>query len=76
LARGSDYTIIPGYDEIADTVRHHLPQYIEWETAEIWDVLLSDYTPWPAREKFYADALDDILAAQSEPCVSISCEDF
>ena len=22
-----------------------------------------DYTPWPSREKFYADALDDILTA-------------
>ena len=50
--------------------------YEEWSIDEIWELLLSDYMPWPPREKFYADALDDILSAVAQPCETTTSEDF
>lgn len=57
IARGADYTIIPGYDEIAYTLRSTVGEYSEWETDDVWEFLLSDYEPQRPREVFYAEAL-------------------
>lgn len=40
---GRDYTIIPHYDEIADSVRAQLPEFLEIETCEIYTLILSYY---------------------------------
>lgn len=75
LAQGSDYTIIPCYDEIADAVRQMAEEYSAWDSAEIWDFLLSDYEPWPPREHFYWEALHQIAASQQRPATTCT-EDF
>jgi hypothetical protein len=43
IARGSDFTIIPRYDEIADSVRESCPEFSGHDEAAIWEFLLSDY---------------------------------
>ena len=53
-----DHTIIPCYDEIAAAVQEQVEQFRSFECEEIWELLLSDYEPWPPREHFYWESLE------------------
>lgn len=76
LARGADFTCIPGYDLIADSVGREYPQFGGDTAGDVsgtevlWEFLLSDYVPWPSREKFYWDALEMLQSRSTEahPC--------
>lgn len=79
FARGADFTIIPGYDLIAQEVASQFPEF-EGEHAgdvsgcnTLWEFLLSSYEPWPPRETFYWKAIDQLqeqraLATEEELC--------
>lgn len=72
IARGADFTCIPGYDLIAASVGEAYPQFAGDTagdvsgTESLWEFLLSDYKPWPSREKFYWDALDMLATRSTE----------
>lgn len=57
MARGKDFTSIPRYDEIADGVREHCPELREWDTNDIFDLLLSEYPPLHPIELHYSNAI-------------------
>jgi len=60
LARGADYTIIPGYDVIAQQIATQFGgEYARDDgTERLWDFLLSPYDRLPDRETIYRKALD------------------
>jgi hypothetical protein len=63
-----DYTSIPRYDRIAGGVFETQPEFLGGDVDELWDWLLnSPYEPWPPREKFYWQALNEILELQARP---------
>jgi hypothetical protein len=55
-----DYTIIPHYDEIAESVALRYPQFSGRDEA-LWDFLLSPYKPTPAAVELYREALDSLI---------------
>ena len=59
LARGADYTIIPGYDEIAQEIATEFPEYAGDDgTERLWDFLLSPYDKMPSRDEMLRKAAD------------------
>lgn len=59
LARGADYTIIPGYDEIGQQIGTLFPEYADDDgTERLFEFLLSPYDKLPGPEETYHKALD------------------
>ena len=54
-----DYTIIPGYDEIHDSVAREYPEYAGDDGEyRLFDFLFSPYEKLPSRAELYAEAMD------------------
>lgn len=76
----ADFTSIPRYDRIASAIALEWPEFApEHEgdvgaTERLFDFLLTPYQPWPPRERFYWEALEEILAtgstAEAGPCLA------
>lgn len=64
IARGADHTSIRYYDEIADSVRSQCPQVAEWDTADIWELLLSEYPPLRPVAEHYRNAVAMLAARE------------
>lgn len=74
LARGSDFTIIPGYDEIGQQIASAFPEYdTDDGTERLWAFLLSPYDRFPSRDELYRRALDLCEAQQPQP--TLCCEE-
>jgi len=59
IARGADYTVIPGYDEIGQQIGGAFPEYTDdTGTERLFEFLLSPYDKLPSREEMYDAALD------------------
>lgn len=59
LARGSDYSCVPGYDEIAQQIAGEFPEYdTDDGTERLFDFLFSPYDRMPDRETIYRKAMD------------------
>ncbi len=59
LARGADYTCIPGYDEIGQQIGTQFPEYGGDDgTERLFSFLLSPHDKLPEREKMYWQAVD------------------
>lgn len=61
LAKGADYTIVPGYDEIAQQIGWEFPEYAgdQTQTEALWDFLFSPYDKMPDRMTLYEAALEE-----------------
>lgn len=60
FAKGADYTIVPQYDQIADSVRSQVPEFSAWETEDIFEHLLSEYNQQTPVITHYSNALADL----------------
>ena len=61
IAKGADYTIVPGYDEIAQQIGWDFPEYAGPDgTERLWGFLLSPYDRYPRREELYRQAMDRV----------------
>lgn len=64
IAKGADFTCIPGYDTIAQQIASEFPRFDEGHagdcggTETLWEFLLSDYIPMPPVEEFYWEAIE------------------
>jgi hypothetical protein len=59
LARGADFTIIPGYDEIGQEIATQFPEYADDDgTERLWSFLLSPYDRLPNRDEMMRKARD------------------
>jgi hypothetical protein len=68
IARGDDYTVVPGYDEIASAVATEFPEYADDAGPErLWDFLFSPFEPLPSRECLLRRAMEVVEAEQGEP---------
>lgn len=68
LAKGADYTCIPGYDEIALAVSSEWPEFANDDdscdgTARLFDFLFQPYKRLPSRDELYAQAFDLVASA-------------
>lgn len=61
IARGSDYTCIPAYDEIGQEIASLFPEYdTDDGTERLFAFLLSPYDRLPATEQLYRRAMDRV----------------
>ncbi len=68
IARGADYTAIPGYDEIGQEIASCFPEYATDDgTERLWEFLLSPYDRLPDREQLYRRALCEAERQAREP---------
>lgn len=59
IARGEDYTCVPGYDEIGQEIGWLFPEYgTDDGTERLWDFLFSPYDKLPSRDDLYDQAMD------------------
>jgi hypothetical protein len=59
LAAGSDFTVVPGYDEIGQEMGGLFPEYSGDDgTERLFGFLFSPYDRMPSREELYQKALD------------------
>ncbi len=59
IAKGQDYTIVPGYDEIGQQIATQFPEYATADgTERLFAFLLSPYDRLPARADVYRRALE------------------
>ncbi len=57
----SDFTAIPGYDEISQQIASEYPEYSDDDgTERLFEFLLSDYDKLPAAEDIYRRAIDRV----------------
>lgn len=75
IARGSDYTIIPRYDEIAQEVAWYFGEYSGDDgTERLFDFLLSPYEKLPTREEIYRKAMnivEEMNVVEEQPVADI-----
>ncbi len=68
LARGADFTIIPGYDEIGQEIATQFPEYAGDDgTERLWAFLLSPYDRLPGRDEMMRKARSLAEAWTREP---------
>ncbi len=66
LGSAGDYTVVPGYDELAQEVGQIFPEYADdTGTERLFDFLFSPYDKLPSRQTMYAQAIE--LAAADTP---------
>ena len=59
LAKGADYTCVPGYDDLAQEVAAVHPEYSGDDgTERLFDILFSPYNRMPSAEELYRQALE------------------
>jgi hypothetical protein len=59
LAKGADYTVIPGYDCLAQTMAESFPEFATDDgTERLWEFLLSPYDRLPTAAECWKKALD------------------
>lgn len=72
INQGADYTIIPGYDEIAQGIASEFPEFdVPDGTDRLWDFLLSTYEPYPPAATLYRQAMDRLEAVGSEETAEV-----
>ncbi len=79
IARGADFTVVPGYDEIGQQIGTAFAEYADDDgTERLFEFLLSPYDRLPTREEMYRQAVD--LAQQwgddYQPTEPVSREEF
>ena len=57
IAKGCDHTSIPHYDQIAASVREQCAEWTGADTADIFEMLLSEYEPRQPATAHYSNAL-------------------
>lgn len=66
IARGADYTAIPGHDLLAQSIASYFPEYAADDGPErLWAMLLSPYDRMPTQRSLYLAALAIVQAARA-----------
>jgi hypothetical protein len=76
MARGADYTVIRGHDEIASAVRCSVPEFADVETGELFELLLAPYEPRTSTDALYTMALANVLAGRARVALHTNPQPF
>lgn len=63
-----DHTLVPGYDELAQSIAAEFPEYAREDgTERLFDFLFSPYDKMPPRETLCRDAMDEVERQATAP---------